>query len=158
MIGGLDLPLHVRPLVINWLKFHTKVMRWLPSQLHWLNKDSTRLLHVELTLMGVYHLVWFWWWVGADFEVGRFIIGSSGSSSGRDTIAFLAFSSLAPSSVEPFSPQRTWTSKTKHSTNFRDKNSSFCSFLNSLLIKYPNHISAATINWAIDQGASLRIT
>lgn len=61
--------------------------------------------------MGVYHLFWFWWQAGAGFRGGRLIIGSS-ASSGMDTKAFLAFSSLAPSSVEPFSPQRTFMSKT----------------------------------------------
>lgn len=34
--------------------------------------------------------------------------GNSYSCSGILTLAFLAFSNLAPSSVEPFSPQRTW--------------------------------------------------
>lgn len=34
--------------------------------------------------------------------------GRSNSCSGNFTRAFLAFSSLAPSSVEPLSPQRTW--------------------------------------------------
>lgn len=38
----------------------------------------------------------------------RLLLGSCGSSSGTVTTAFLAFSNLAPSSVEPLSPQRTW--------------------------------------------------
>lgn len=42
--------------------------------------------------------------------------GSSGSS-GMVTTAFLAFSSLAPSSVDPLSPQRTF--KTKRNTDIR---------------------------------------
>lgn len=56
--------------------------------------------------MGVYHLFWFWWRL-APGAAGRLFLGCSGSSSGTVTTAFLAFSSLAPSSVEPFSPQRT---------------------------------------------------
>lgn len=56
-------------------------------------------------LIGVYHL-FSGGWLGAGFGVGRLIIGSS-TSCGMDTLAFFAFSSRAPSSVEPFSPQRT---------------------------------------------------
>ena len=41
---------------------------------------------------------------------GLGLTGSSGSS-GRVTTAFLAFSSLAPSSVDPLSPQRTFKTK-----------------------------------------------
>lgn len=63
-----------------------------------------------LTLIGVYHLFSFCWTTGGGLLGGRWIIGSS-ESSGIVTVAFLAFSSLAPSSVEPFSPQRTWRHK-----------------------------------------------
>lgn len=56
-------------------------------------------------LIGVYHFVWGAWYVG----LGRGGLGLTGSStsSGIFTTAFLAFSSLAPSSVDPLSPQRT---------------------------------------------------
>lgn len=45
--------------------------------------------------------------------LGRGGLGLTGSSdsSGRVTTAFLAFSSLAPSSVDPLSPQRTFKTK-----------------------------------------------
>lgn len=59
-----------------------------------------------LTLIGVYHLDSCWLYVGGgDFG---FLIMDSSASSGIDTTAFLAISSLAPSSVDPFSPQRTY--------------------------------------------------
>lgn len=45
---------------------------------------------------------------------GLGLMGSS-SSSGIVTTAFLAFSSLAPSSVDPLSPQRTFKIKGKYS-------------------------------------------
>lgn len=56
------------------------------------------------TLIGVYHFVWGAWCV----DLGRGGLGGTGvSSSGIITTAFFAFSSLAPSSVDPLSPQRT---------------------------------------------------
>lgn len=63
-------------------------------------------------LIGVYHLVWGGWYVG----LGRGGLGLTGSStsSGIFTTAFLAFSSLAPSSVDPLSPQRTFKTMGKH--------------------------------------------
>lgn len=47
--------------------------------------------------------------------LGRGGLGLTGSStsSGIFTTAFLAFSSLAPSSVDPLSPQRTFKTKGK---------------------------------------------
>lgn len=59
------------------------------------------------TWMGEYH---FWFW-GA-FLLWAFLgLGSKGSysCSGIFTTAFFGFSSFAPSSVEPFPPQRTYT-------------------------------------------------
>lgn len=48
--------------------------------------------------------------------LGRGGLGLTGSSasSGIVTTAFLAFSSLAPSSVDPLSPQRTFKTKGKY--------------------------------------------
>lgn len=58
-----------------------------------------------LTLMGEYH---FRGEEGLRMLFARFLgSGNSYSCSGILTLAFLAFSNLAPSSVEPFSPQRT---------------------------------------------------
>lgn len=55
-------------------------------------------------LIGVYHFVWGAWCVG----LGRGGLDGIGiSSSGIITTAFFAFSSLAPSSVDPLSPHRT---------------------------------------------------
>lgn len=59
------------------------------------------------TWMGVYHFL-FW----GGFLLCAFLgLGSNGSysCSGIFTTAFLGFSSFAPSSVEPFPPQRTYT-------------------------------------------------
>lgn len=59
-----------------------------------------------LTLIGEYH---FRGEEGLRMLFARFLgSGNSYSCSGILTLAFLAFSNLAPSSVEPFSPQRTW--------------------------------------------------
>lgn len=59
-----------------------------------------------LTLIGEYH---FRGEDGLRMLFARFLgSGNSYSCSGILTLAFLAFSNLAPSSVEPFSPQRTW--------------------------------------------------
>lgn len=59
-------------------------------------------------LIGVYHFVWGAWCVG----LGRGGLDGMGiSSSGTITTAFFAFSSLAPSSVDPLSPQRTFKMK-----------------------------------------------
>lgn len=60
-----------------------------------------------LTLIGVYHLDSCWLYVGGG--AFGFLDMNSSVSSGIDTTAFLAISSLAPSSVDPFSPQRTCT-------------------------------------------------
>jgi len=58
-----------------------------------------------LTLIGEYH---FRGEEGLRMLFARFLgSGNSYSCSGILTLAFLAFSNLAPSSVEPFSPQRT---------------------------------------------------
>lgn len=57
------------------------------------------------TLIGEYHLRGFWGFCVPLLSVHR--ENSSGSHSGIVTRAFLAFSSLAPSSVDPLSPQRT---------------------------------------------------
>ncbi len=59
-----------------------------------------------LTLIGVYHLDSDRWYVGGG--AGGFLIMGSSVSSSIDTTAFLAFSSRAPSSVDPLSPQRTY--------------------------------------------------
>ena len=64
------------------------------------------------TRMGVYH---FRFWVG--FLLWAFLgLGSKGSysCSGIFTTAFFGFSSLAPSSVEPFPPQRTYRQQATH--------------------------------------------
>lgn len=64
------------------------------------------------TLMGEYH---FRFWGG--FLLWAFLgLGSKGSysCSGIFTTAFFGFSSLAPSSVEPFPPQRTYRQHTIH--------------------------------------------
>lgn len=64
------------------------------------------LCRAGLTLMGEYH---FRGDEGRRMLLPRFLgSGNSYSCSGIFTLAFLAFSNLAPSSVEPFSPQRTW--------------------------------------------------
>lgn len=62
-----------------------------------------------LTLIGVYHLDSGWWCVGGYVGAVGFLIMGSSASSCIDITAFLAFSSRAPSSVDPFSPQRTYT-------------------------------------------------
>lgn len=69
--------------------------------------------------MGVYHLFWFRWRLAAG-AAGRLLLGCSGSSSGTVTTAFLAFSSRAPSSVEPLSPQRTWSDTAQKSSQRQD--------------------------------------
>lgn len=66
-----------------------------------------------VTLIGVYHFVWGGWCVGLG-RGGRGLTGSS-VSSGIVTTAFLAFSSLAPSSVDPLSPQRTFKTEGRYS-------------------------------------------
>lgn len=60
---------------------------------------------LKFTLIGVYHFVW----DAGEVFLGFAALGAIGisSSSGIVTTAFLAFSNLAPSSVEPLSPQRT---------------------------------------------------
>lgn len=60
----------------------------------------------DITLIGVYHFRW----EGGFLTWGFFGLGSQGSysCSGNLIIAFLGFSSFAPSSVDPLSPHRTW--------------------------------------------------
>lgn len=76
-----------------------------------LNADLLEILYAEKhwtgpTLIGEYH---FRGEEGLRILFTRFLgSGNSYSCSGILTLAFLAFSNLAPSSVEPFSPQRTW--------------------------------------------------
>lgn len=67
---------------------------------------------VLLTFIGEYHLRG-----PGGFRMPLFRMragGASNSCSGIFTLAFFAFSSLAPSSVEPFSPQRTWNYGNDH--------------------------------------------
>lgn len=66
-----------------------------------------REAEAEFTRMGVYHFRAWGGFLFCDF-LG---LGSYGSysCSGIFTTAFFGFSSLAPSSVEPFPPQRTYT-------------------------------------------------
>lgn len=68
--------------------------------IHLLPEQSARL-----TLMGVYHLLCWGFRRGAFLGLGSY---GSNSCSGILTTAFLGLSSLAPSSVDPFSPQRTF--------------------------------------------------
>lgn len=60
----------------------------------------------NVTLMGEYHF-----WERTDLCMVWYSLGGTSSSVGITTRAFLAFSSLAPSSVEPLSPHRTWTER-----------------------------------------------
>ena len=78
-----------------------------------LNSWHKGMLNIRLTLpprptfMGVYHLLCCGRRRGGFRGLGSY---GSNSWSGILTTAFLGLSSLAPSSVEPFSPQRTWKS------------------------------------------------
>lgn len=73
----------VQPLVQNYIVLKTK----------------------KITLIGVYHFSWMAGEVG--FGLGGLGWKGSSGSSGSFTTAFFAFSNLAPSSVDPLSPQRT---------------------------------------------------
>jgi len=80
------------------------------------------------TLIGEYH---FWGEIGFRMPLFRVRVGgNSNSCSGIFTRAFLAFSSLAPSSVDPLSPQRTWKCDGHTHTHIRiTRANTRCSFL-----------------------------
>lgn len=67
--------------------------------------DFRKLRDGLITLIGVYHFLW----EGGFLTWGFFGLGSQGSysCSGSLIMAFLGFSSFAPSSVDPLSPHRT---------------------------------------------------
>lgn len=103
--NGVQLPLQEqewKSLMTKYGQFEVEI-NLLPNQKYASNIEPERA--ARPTLMGVYHLLCCGCRRGGFLGLGSY---GSNSCSGILTTAFLGLSSLAPSSVDPFSPHRTF--------------------------------------------------
>lgn len=103
--NGVQLPLQeqeCKSLMTKYGQFEVEI-NVLPNQKYASNIEPAR--GARPTLMGVYHLLCCGCRRGGFLGLGSY---GSNSCSGILTTAFLGLSSLAPSSVDPFSPHRTF--------------------------------------------------
>lgn len=106
--NGVQLPLQEQERKISWsdVQFEVKISLILNQKYA---SNITQEQMARLTLMGLYHLLCWGCRRGGFLGLGSY---GSNSCSGILTTAFLGLSSLAPSSVDPFSPHRTFQRKT----------------------------------------------